>query len=82
MGRLKAMEGQLIRDEGNTSKAVDQYQQALKCFQKEGDQLKVADTLRHLAEMEEELSYFDVARQYLEKCSLIYENHAETSKMG
>ncbi|MDW3197407.1 MAG: tetratricopeptide repeat protein [Cytophagales bacterium] len=81
LGRLHAMEGQLYRDDGQLQKATILYQKALTHFQSEKRSLKQAHTLRHLAEMEDELGHVDIAQNYLEQCQSIYAGLPQTSPM-
>lgn len=81
MGGIKAMEGQLFRDEGNLQEAIESYQLALGHFKQMRDQLMIAHTLRHLAEIRQEVGDLEAARNDYEACSRLYDNAAEVSKM-
>ncbi len=80
-GGLAAMTGQLFRDQGNLQLAIDAYKDALDQFEQHGDQLRVAHTLRHLAEIKEEVDDIEAARDDYEECKKLYEGKVEASKM-
>lgn len=72
LGKVYAFLGQLEQDHKAYNKALLMYNKALHAFQKSNDEEKIAYTVRHIADLHQELGQHQIAEENYQKALSTY----------
>lgn len=70
--------GQIERDKGNGSVALDHYEEAVAIYCAEGEALKLAHTMRHVGDIHQDAGRLKLAEPCYDEALAIYRAHKET----
>jgi len=77
-GRIYAIYAQYDRDNGNLTSALELSKKSLACYEKSGDQNRVAHSTRHIADIQSNLGLLTEAKENYQKALQIYRKHPKT----